>query len=1253
MKKMMLKIRVWMAFVVLFLALTTAVAWAGNHPIIFVHGTKGNLGQWNPAIQRILSDYYGGFYPGNPLSCTENTQLVQTNNPKSIYNFYFYHVNSNPGAIGSNGVLVPKNPYVAQEYQNNISGGTWATSLAAFIDKVLVATGASQVDIVTHSMGALVARSAIKYYGCSSKVHKILMVAAINHPVTGIYPYVYNLQPTQPLWMASGENLEMGIPQEVLEVRFEIFPTPHLEFTYGGIRDATFKEGTNEGKWIDFLNNDWRRGAPIQFATIAGNRNPLLLGIGNDDQMVNQGWVSLDGADFNAINIYASHANSSPRYLFSKGASGEYSLTDCTFTTEFIKNWIIDDVVRRGAHHIEPLTFYPSPWGWGEGRVESGVNGYENTLALQAELYTMISRELVGVKGWPLYKYTKRWVDPIWEICPNWAGVTWGLYGIQGYTYDMTGLVESDTKEGINIIPTDPPLPAAVGVRYPTSGEQYSPGDPIYIQWWRIFHACPKQEVFFTSDGGRIWTSIVTLPWEREANGTLADYYWTLPSNVSSGQCQIKVVAELAPGISVTGYSGIFSVFPPRQLVLHQPTYVPCDFGPSTPCGVSLWWSWEPNNPPLPEIPDGWTILRHSNTAGWFPIMRNWPNEAYRVPIIIPVGHSEGFRIEGKDQDNSMHYSNEGWVTYNPGGGGDPLIRNTTDSSSTGYPNGQKVVLDKKGRLHVVFTSSDTVYYSISDKKNKHWSTPKAIGLGKFPAIALDSHDSPHVLWTSGTQVLSSQLSNGNWTTPYSLFSSSGATVEAPSFVINTANDSGFASWTVVTTTSSEVSLASFMPGDTTAPVSIQRVDSGGSTSFASPSLTLDPTGKVLVSWSRDGEVYFQERGGSILNLSNTPGALSIHPVVDAFGDRVCVTWQEEDSTGAFKTRRVMKVDDVWISLPDFDFQSGNSLFPSVAGASQMVYSSDALGQRDIYYRGEYQNGGAVYGAALTDSVVGLSHTYPSISLENDWPNATLHVVWTAGGRYPIKVKSISFEVPPVPLLFVDPGKATPSSHTLQRTAIVSYGSQPYLTADVHREKLIYRFTNLNPDKRYRLGATYYFEKPGETWRMRLKVDGWDGMRTRISSGERVDDSNWIPASVYQDGVIDVEILPLEGDFALCNELALYEFTRGSGGPQEEEGWSDTPLPLAYALGQSFPNPCRDKTTISYQLPEETPVSLKVYNVAGQVVRELASGKQKAGYYQAAWDGKDGSGRQVSSGVYFYRLDAGGFSKTNKLVVVR
>ncbi|MBZ0269093.1 FG-GAP-like repeat-containing protein, partial [bacterium] len=96
------------------------------------------------------------------------------------------------------------------------------------------------------------------------------------------------------------------------------------------------------------------------------------------------------------------------------------------------------------------------------------------------------------------------------------------------------------------------------------------------------------------------------------------------------------------------------------------------------------------------------------------------------------------------------------------------------------------------------------------------------------------------------------------------------------------------------------------------------------------------------------------------------------------------------------------------------------------------------------------------------------------------------------------------------------------------------------------------------------------------------------------------------------------------------------------------------PLPLQFALYPAFPNPFRRGTTIRYDLPRTADVHLRIYDVAGRLVRTLERGRGASpGAYQVIWDGRNGSGRLVASGVYFYRLDAGDFRDVRKIVRIR
>jgi hypothetical protein len=93
-------------------------------------------------------------------------------------------------------------------------------------------------------------------------------------------------------------------------------------------------------------------------------------------------------------------------------------------------------------------------------------------------------------------------------------------------------------------------------------------------------------------------------------------------------------------------------------------------------------------------------------------------------------------------------------------------------------------------------------------------------------------------------------------------------------------------------------------------------------------------------------------------------------------------------------------------------------------------------------------------------------------------------------------------------------------------------------------------------------------------------------------------------------------------------------------------------LPRKFALGRAHPNPISDRTSIAYQLPRETYVSLRVYNAAGQLVRNLVEDVLSGGYYRVDWDGRNHVGSRVSAGVYFCKLEAEEYTETRKLVVL-
>jgi hypothetical protein len=89
-------------------------------------------------------------------------------------------------------------------------------------------------------------------------------------------------------------------------------------------------------------------------------------------------------------------------------------------------------------------------------------------------------------------------------------------------------------------------------------------------------------------------------------------------------------------------------------------------------------------------------------------------------------------------------------------------------------------------------------------------------------------------------------------------------------------------------------------------------------------------------------------------------------------------------------------------------------------------------------------------------------------------------------------------------------------------------------------------------------------------------------------------------------------------------------------------------VPEAFDLGQNHPNPVRSVTEIRYALPGDCWVRLEIFDVSGRKIMTLLDGSQKAGFKAFRWDTS-----QMAAGVYFYRLEAGGFVQTRKMVLAR
>ncbi|MCE5270250.1 carboxypeptidase regulatory-like domain-containing protein [bacterium] len=145
-----------------------------------------------------------------------------------------------------------------------------------------------------------------------------------------------------------------------------------------------------------------------------------------------------------------------------------------------------------------------------------------------------------------------------------------------------------------------------------------------------------------------------------------------------------------------------------------------------------------------------------------------------------------------------------------------------------------------------------------------------------------------------------------------------------------------------------------------------------------------------------------------------------------------------------------------------------------------------------------------------------------------------------------------------------------------------------------------------------------------------------------------------LPSGRYEvviDKVEDGNELQVIPDMDITADRAL-NFRLGEGLLDDSETTGPA-LPKAFEMSQNYPNPFNPSTTIQYDLPQAGHVQIKVFDIRGRVVATLVNREETAGSHTVQWNGREDSGRALSSGVYFYRMETASFNRTRKMVLLK
>jgi hypothetical protein len=170
-----------------------------------------------------------------------------------------------------------------------------------------------------------------------------------------------------------------------------------------------------------------------------------------------------------------------------------------------------------------------------------------------------------------------------------------------------------------------------------------------------------------------------------------------------------------------------------------------------------------------------------------------------------------------------------------------------------------------------------------------------------------------------------------------------------------------------------------------------------------------------------------------------------------------------------------------------------------------------------------------------------------------------------------------------------------------------------------------------------------------------------EGQRPVITSGSFFVVLYWFPASPAMPGVgTDTTSVAPNRSVWYDNAFGWYYFDNGNfmfrAGVQSPTGVTElagSSTPSSWELEPNYPNPFNPSTIISFSLPSQSYVQLRIHNILGQAVRDLYAGNLSEGHHSFSWDGRDAAGSPVNTGVYFYTLHTNSFTQTRKMLLLK
>jgi hypothetical protein len=411
-----------------------------------------------------------------------------------------------------------------------------------------------------------------------------------------------------------------------------------------------------------------------------------------------------------------------------------------------------------------------------------------------------------------------------------------------------------------------------------------------------------------------------------------------------------------------------------------------------------------------------------------------------------------------------------------------------------------------------------------------------------------------------------------------------------------------------------------------------------------------------------NGEVYYAEQNGGVwqtpVNLSQSEAASS-EASIDVYGGKVYVTWTEEEAAGKQVWRSSKYVGElIWTQKPCSEIGTNGSIGAynpfCATGIAMWAENIDNANYAVKYLR---PDAGATVQTLAAVNGKYLTYLQGTLAMDGSTVLGSWSEVLSGGesGPWITEIKSAGGIGKKVAYLEVEAGTVEPTPYTVSRDGYTTYPSG--ISVDYSTTELVYELPYLNPDADYTLQVVGYHES-SEKWNEQVKIDGLMTKVLKVTAHVpetlRID----IPRGYFADDKkVTLNIRRLTGDYAAVSNISIFrtEIASQPGSIKKSQSIAEAKTGTApsFMLGTCYPNPVKGSTSISFQIPQAGKVSLKVYNIQGQLVKMLVDDVKQAGIHNATWDCKNDVGQRVSNGIYLYRLCTGENTQTQKITVLK